>query len=87
MIKGAEMINRHFKKSGMEMHVGRDGKESKTECLWIPTQSFLRTAVEALGFEDKNCTDISRIFTAKENQMVLRVEETPNIKETQQLRE
>ena len=68
MIKRAEIINRHFKKFGMEMHAGRDGKESKKEYLWIPIQPFLKTAVDELGFEDKNCTDISRISTAKENQ-------------------
>ena len=40
MIKGAKMINQLFKKFGMEMHVGQNKKESKTDVH--PNPSFLQ---------------------------------------------
>ena len=40
--RGAEVINEHFKKFGMEMHVGRDEKKAKTEFMFVPTQEFFK---------------------------------------------
>ena len=36
LIRGVKLINSLFKKIGMEMHVGKNGKASKTECIWFP---------------------------------------------------
>jgi hypothetical protein len=40
MIKGLEIINNTFAQLGLEMHVGSDGKKSKTEAMYFPTGSF-----------------------------------------------
>ena len=41
LIKGVNIIHLHFKKIGMEMHVGRNEKASKTECIMFsPPRCF-----------------------------------------------
>ena len=41
LIQGVNMIIAHFKKVGMEMYIGIDGKKSKTECIFfLPTGYF-----------------------------------------------
>ena len=37
-----KMTDKHFKKFGMEIHVGQNEKNSKTECMCILTQAFLK---------------------------------------------
>ena len=34
--KSAVIIDRHFSKFGLQVHRGRDGKKSKTECMFFP---------------------------------------------------
>ena len=36
LIKGVNLINSLFKNIGLEMHIGRDEKASKTECIMFP---------------------------------------------------
>ena len=40
MEKGVELIYSHFTKFGLEMHIGREGKTSKTECVFFPPPGF-----------------------------------------------
>ncbi|KAL7526390.1 hypothetical protein ACHAXR_001469 [Thalassiosira sp. AJA248-18] len=40
MIKGLVLINRVFKKIGLEMHLGKEDVSSKTEVMYIPTTAF-----------------------------------------------
>ena len=44
MEKGGELIFSHFTKFGLEMHIGRGGKPSKTECVFFPPPVFFRVA-------------------------------------------
>ena len=41
LIKGVKLIDSLFKKIGMEMHVGKNEKASKTECIMSPPQVSL----------------------------------------------
>ena len=34
---GIPLILRHFAKFGLEMHIGKENKPSKTECVFFPT--------------------------------------------------
>ena len=43
-IEGVNLINATFKKFGMEMHIGRNGKASKTECMFVPPPGFFKRA-------------------------------------------
>ena len=43
MIKGLNLIYHHFARFGLEMHIGHDGKESKTECVFFPPPQFILT--------------------------------------------
>jgi hypothetical protein len=43
MIKGMSLIYHHFARFGLEMHIGRNGKESKTECVFFPPPQFITT--------------------------------------------
>ena len=45
---GAQIINEHFKKFGMEMHVGRDEKKAKTEFMYVPTRDVFKDLPEEL---------------------------------------
>ena len=47
MIKGLEIINNTFEQLGLEMHVGSNGKKSKTEAMYFPTGSFFNHQNEA----------------------------------------
>ncbi|MCP4745472.1 MAG: hypothetical protein GY874_04910 [Desulfobacteraceae bacterium] len=42
LIKGVNLINDMFKKFGLEMHIGRNGKASKTECIFFPPPGFFK---------------------------------------------
>ena len=41
LIKGVNIINLLFKQIGMEMHVGKNEKVSKIECIWFPAPGNL----------------------------------------------
>ena len=36
LIEGTRLIMEHFGRFGLEMHIGRNGKRSKTECVYFP---------------------------------------------------
>ena len=40
LITGVTLINSLFKKFGLEMHIGRNNKSSKTECIFFPPPGF-----------------------------------------------
>jgi hypothetical protein len=40
MITGMNFIYHHFVQFGLEMHIGRHGKESKTKCMLFPPSSI-----------------------------------------------
>ena len=42
LMLGAQLIFDHFKIFGLEMHIGRGGKSSKTECVFIPPPGFFQ---------------------------------------------
>ena len=35
-MKGVKLIYDHFKRFGLEMHIGKGAKPSKTECVFFP---------------------------------------------------
>ena len=37
---GIPLILRHFAKFGLEMHIGKENKPSKTECVFFPTPGY-----------------------------------------------
>ena len=65
--RGAEVVNAHFKKFGMEMHVGRDEKKAKTEFMYVPTQDFFKDLPQELPApSDPNCRQLAKKTTQKE---------------------
>ena len=65
--RGAEVVNEHFKKFGMEMHVGRDEKKAKTEFMYVPTQNFFKDLPQELPApSDPNCRQLAKKTTPKE---------------------
>ena len=40
--RGMELIYYHFARFGLEMHIGRDTSESKTECVFFPPPQFFQ---------------------------------------------
>ena len=39
-IKGISIVNAQFKKIGMAMHIRKNGKASKTECIFPPPSGY-----------------------------------------------
>ena len=37
---GTPLLLRHFAKFGLEMHIGKENKPSKTECVFFPTPGY-----------------------------------------------
>ena len=37
---GIPLLLRHFAKFGLEMHIGKENKPSKTECVFFPTPGY-----------------------------------------------
>ena len=37
---GTPLLLRHFEKFGLEMHIGKENKPSKTECVFFPTPGY-----------------------------------------------
>ena len=48
MIQGMNLIYQHFARFGLEMHIGRNGKVSKTECVFFPPPQYIATKVSQL---------------------------------------
>ena len=42
LAEGVQLISDHFKRFGLEMHIGRGKKMLKTECVFFPLPSFFR---------------------------------------------
>ncbi len=40
--KGMNLVFKHFAHFGLEMHIGRNGGESKTECVFFPPPQFFQ---------------------------------------------
>jgi hypothetical protein len=48
--RGMTLVYRHFARFGLEMHIGRNGGESKTECVFFPPpQFFQQHQLQAIG--------------------------------------
>ena len=58
MIKGMNLIYHHFARFGLEMHIGHNGKESKTECVFFPPPQFIATKKTQLSITATATTDI-----------------------------
>ena len=41
LIKGLNIVHSHFTRFGFEVHIGRDGITSKTECVFFPEGNSL----------------------------------------------
>ena len=41
-MKGVKLIYDHFKRFGLEMHIGKGAKPSKTECVFFPPPVFFK---------------------------------------------
>ena len=48
LIEGANVINAHFKRFGIEMHKRIDGKTSKTKCIFCPPPGYFKRDQENL---------------------------------------
>ena len=71
LIKGIKMIDKQFKKFGMEMHVGQNEKESKSECMSIPPQAFFKDILLPIHDEsDTTSQVIVKLLTVSEIQKV-----------------
>ena len=44
LTKGVQSIYDHFKRFGLEMHIGRGAKPSKTECVFFCRRDYLNTS-------------------------------------------
>jgi hypothetical protein len=42
LLEGMKLIHRHFACFGLEMHIGRNGGRSKTECVFFPFPKFFQ---------------------------------------------
>jgi hypothetical protein len=40
--QGMTLVHRHFARFGLEMHIGRNGGKSKTECVFFPPTQFFQ---------------------------------------------
>ena len=55
LTRGLTLIYHHFTRFGLEMHVGKGKKASKTECVFFPPPGFL----------DGNSTSLIKIVRGK----------------------
>ena len=49
LTRGLNLIYQHFTRFGLEMHVGKGEKASKTECVFFPHQDFSETFLFLVG--------------------------------------
>ena len=67
--RGADLIAEQFKKFGMEMHVGVDGKAAKTEALYVPVRAFFDDLPRAIQDEsDSSSRALVKKPTTKEKE-------------------
>jgi hypothetical protein len=59
LIKGVNLINKVFKNFGLEMHIGQNGKASKTECIFFPPPGFFKQEVLASTIEPPLLKNVS----------------------------
>ena len=55
LTRGLNLIYQHFTRFGLEMHVGKGKKASKTECVFFPPP----------GFSDGNLTSLLKTVSRK----------------------
>jgi hypothetical protein len=67
MTQGLALINCHFSRLGLEMHIGRGETPSKTECIFFPTPGFLDLHMPALPAAQKNKNEINNALGYDEN--------------------
>ena len=61
------LIYNHFVKFGLEMHIGRGSKASKTECIFFPSQCFLnQKKIVSCDINGENTLCIRRSKQVKE---------------------
>ena len=49
---GLDLIHKHFELFGLEMHIGREGSPSKTECVFFPSPGFFDSHLPALPHDN-----------------------------------
>ena len=86
MSKGLELVYRHFARFGLEMHIGRDGVDSKTECVFFPAPNFFRdhhnnTALEDLSPQDTSTNNLVADDSAEDNDDMVALTEAERKKE------
>ena len=58
---GLSLIHNHFVKFGLEMHIGRGNKASKTECIFFPPPGFFhRKKIVSYKINGENMVSIRR---------------------------
>ena len=71
MMKGVNLIFSHFAKFGLEMHIGKGIKDSKTECVFFPPPGYFDSTKEILHFPTSE-SDIT--IKVKKESLKLRIE-------------
>ena len=59
LAKGILLILDHIFRFGLEMHIGRGNKPSKTECIFLPPLGFFKSSIHsssAVGFDSSQVT-------------------------------
>jgi len=67
MSKGLELVYQHFARFGLEMHIGRDGVDSKTECVFFPAPNFFRDHHNNAALEDLSPQDTLSVPVADDS--------------------
>jgi exonuclease III len=49
MVIGANLLFKHLKRFGLQMHIGTDGKPSKTEAMFFPASKPSKNELETIG--------------------------------------
>ena len=57
LIKGLKLIRKCFAAFGLEMHIGKNGEASKTECIFYPTSSWFHDTQDNLCLPQNSNTN------------------------------
>ena len=64
---GLSLIHNHFVKFGLEIHMSRGRKKSKTECIFFPSPGFFKQdKIVSCDINDENMLSIRRSKQVKE---------------------
>eukprot|EP00956_Cyclotella_meneghiniana_P028082 scaffold64553_cov36-Cyclotella_meneghiniana.AAC.3 len=58
LIKGLKLIRKCFAAFGLEMHIGKNGEASKTECIFYPTSSWFHGTQDTLCLPQPQANEI-----------------------------